>query len=723
MGSITLDRRDNNFDLLRLIAAWLVLFSHSYPLSGQPVSDPFERYVGIDTFGGVGVAIFFVLSGYLVTQSWDRSGGVIDFLWKRARRIYPALIVCVLLTGLVLGPLWSDLDLTSYLTHPQTREYLRTASAWRIHYALPGVFSHNPYSYAINGSLWSLPYEIRCYLTLLLMGVLPFAMRWKVLLITTTLVVMLLYRPASPPAGAFDHVLGVDYYVVKLGLFFAVGASYYCWRHRVQPLWWLGLLGLLAAIFVLPQSSSRVTLYVLAFATTILGLALKVRWLPHLPKKMGDWSYGLYLYAFPIQQICSHFRMYERIGFWGYVLVCTALSLAAAALSWFIVERRWLARRTPPLFTSLPTLPWRHRADGASAVASSLAPVGAVNDGLAALSILRFVAAVIVVIFHFGLSIEPISRWIGLHGLLQGSVAVSFFFVLSGFVLTAAYATRLLNGEVSAKRFWRARLARVYPIYLLGGLLAVVLLSPPVRPFAFLSYALMLQAWMPPQALAVNGVGWALSVEVACFALFPWLLRRASTLPPKRLLLIAFLAWLVTLAVFAVVYEIVNPPYPSGRHNFLFLSPIWHVHEFFIGIAAALALRDARLLDRTRSSATASVLLALVVICSVLTIWPNPYSSVGLLSPAFALLIVGVYCMHGAATAFMTSRLAQTLGDASYAIYILQLPIMLTSLGLLRHMGVSPSASFWISALVLVLLSVITLVTVERPLRAWLRGS
>lgn len=76
-----LDRRSNNFDALRLLAAWLVLFSHCYPISGQKVADPFNRIVGLDTFGGVGVAIFFVLSGYLVTLSWQRSPGDASFLW------------------------------------------------------------------------------------------------------------------------------------------------------------------------------------------------------------------------------------------------------------------------------------------------------------------------------------------------------------------------------------------------------------------------------------------------------------------------------------------------------------------------------------------------------------------------------------------------------------------------------------------------------------------
>ena len=154
-----------------------MLFSHSYPIAGQLTTDPFARYVGIDTFGGVGVAIFFVLSGYLVTQSWQRTTSVVGFLWKRIRRIYSALVVCVLISTLVVGPLLTTLDLEVYATHDQTIDYLLTATAWDIHYVLPGLFWNNMHRHIFNGSLWSLPYEMACYLTLIATGLLPLAMR------------------------------------------------------------------------------------------------------------------------------------------------------------------------------------------------------------------------------------------------------------------------------------------------------------------------------------------------------------------------------------------------------------------------------------------------------------------------------------------------------------------------------------------------------------------
>jgi peptidoglycan/LPS O-acetylase OafA/YrhL len=332
------DRRSNNFDVLRLLAAWSVLFSHSYPTGGLKVGDPFSRIVGIDTLGGVGVAIFFVLSGYLVTRSWQSSAGMGSFLWKRARRIYPALIVCVLLCTLLMGPLVTTLDMATYFNHPLTRDYLRTASAWSIHYPLPGVFVGNPVPNAVNGSLWSLPYEIRCYCALALIGMLPFALRWKVLLIAALLACMLLIREPAPPANPFDHRFGLDYYMVKLGLFFAVGATYQCWVSRLNPIWWVGAMGAVIAC-ALPNSALRNLIWVLSFSTLVLGIALGVSWLPKLPSFMGDWSYGLYLYAFPVQQLLAHYGAVESVGFVGYTALCSVAAMACAGVSWFLIER------------------------------------------------------------------------------------------------------------------------------------------------------------------------------------------------------------------------------------------------------------------------------------------------------------------------------------------------------------------------------------------------
>jgi len=191
-----LNRDDNRFDILRLLAAWLVLFSHCYPLGGRASSEPLTRTAGIDTLGGVGVAIFFVLSGYLVTLSLERSPHLLEFARRRILRIYPALMTICLLSVVLLGPLLTTLPQTTYWHQRLTWSYLLTASAWIIQFPLPGVFADNPLPSAVNGSRWSPPYEITCYLVLALLSLVPGSTRAKVTLVTAAVAVVPLFAPA-----------------------------------------------------------------------------------------------------------------------------------------------------------------------------------------------------------------------------------------------------------------------------------------------------------------------------------------------------------------------------------------------------------------------------------------------------------------------------------------------------------------------------------------------
>jgi peptidoglycan/LPS O-acetylase OafA/YrhL len=337
---MSLNRDDNRFDILRLLAAWLVLFSHCFPLGARAQSEPLLATLGIDSLGGVGVAIFFVLSGYLVTLSLERSPNLLEFARRRVLRIYPGLIAICVLSVLVLGPLMTTLPQAAYWNHALTWNYLWTAGAWDIHYPLPGVFASNPLPYAINGSLWSLPYEITCYLVLALLGLVPGALRIKVTLAATGVVAMLLVRP--PALGPFDLFLQLDYYHSKLGLLFALGSVFACWRAHIRPLLWPAVL-VLAAALCLPHGVWQLLLYLLGLGTLTLWLALYGRWLPRLPARMGDWSYGAYLYGFPVQQTLAHFKLHEA-SFAGYVLACTVVTFALAGLSWHLVEKqamRW----------------------------------------------------------------------------------------------------------------------------------------------------------------------------------------------------------------------------------------------------------------------------------------------------------------------------------------------------------------------------------------------
>ena len=161
--------RQNSFHLLRLIAASAVLYSHSFPLtSGDKHTEPLRAAWGC-TFGSIAVDLFFLISGMLVTMSLVRRGSALDFAKARFFRIWPGLTVAVLLTVLVLGPAFTTVALSTYFTAKETARYvvLNLVLFKGIAYVLPGVFATNAWPSAINGSLWTLPSEVRCYAALL----------------------------------------------------------------------------------------------------------------------------------------------------------------------------------------------------------------------------------------------------------------------------------------------------------------------------------------------------------------------------------------------------------------------------------------------------------------------------------------------------------------------------------------------------------------------------
>lgn len=339
---ITADHKENRFDILRLIAAWLVLFSHSYPLGGWPNSDPLASTLGIDSFGGVGVSIFFVLSGYLVTLSLERSGNLSVFIRRRAIRIYPGLIVACLFSVLICGLFVTRLTWQDFFTHATTRDYLFSATAWKIRFSLPDVFESNPYPNAVNGSLWSLPYEIKCYIGLATLALLPGQMRLKLLGVLLFFILAALLRPAAPQENPLQAFWGFNILTNKLVFIFTLGAVLASWRNVLSPNVWLGLTLMLGAI-ALPPGNYQLFTFCSGLSILALWLALNGNWLPIIPKRIGDWSYGTYLYGFPVQQ-CLAFNGVQEHGLVIFVIASTAVTLFLAALSWHLVEKpmlRW----------------------------------------------------------------------------------------------------------------------------------------------------------------------------------------------------------------------------------------------------------------------------------------------------------------------------------------------------------------------------------------------
>lgn len=137
--------RDNNFNLIRFIASLSVLITHSFALAlGTPGAEPFRKSLGM-TIGEISVDVFFITSGFLVTASLLYRKNTIEFIWARFLRIFPALLVMLLLTVLVVGPVFTTLPLSNYLTHKDTFRYFAKCLTlfFGVEYTLPGVFNQN----------------------------------------------------------------------------------------------------------------------------------------------------------------------------------------------------------------------------------------------------------------------------------------------------------------------------------------------------------------------------------------------------------------------------------------------------------------------------------------------------------------------------------------------------------------------------------------------------
>jgi peptidoglycan/LPS O-acetylase OafA/YrhL len=335
--------KNQRFDFLRLFAAWLVLFNHSYPLSGISGIDIATRHLRLDTSGGLGVSIFFALSGYLVCLSVENSKSPLDFFRRRLFRIYPALILLCIVSIFVVGPAFSKLSLISYFSHPATLQYAITATAFKISYILPGVFDNNPLKGVVNGSLWSLAYEVKCYLVLAALFWIPFLnLRTKLLASLVFLTVLYIVRPSSIPVKPFETYLGFDYYANRLGLIFCVGAILASLRKMMTPRRWhffgvMSSVGLCLA-WNYPASLLGQLCYLYCIPAFILWLAQFARWLPRISPRIGDLSYGVYLYGFPAQQVLSHYGIQNQ-GIVMYVVCSTILTFTLALCSWHCLEK------------------------------------------------------------------------------------------------------------------------------------------------------------------------------------------------------------------------------------------------------------------------------------------------------------------------------------------------------------------------------------------------
>ncbi len=330
--------RRNNFDALRLIAALSVVFSHSFLIAeGSEANEPFIWLTGNQCILGlVGVFVFFVISGYLVTESWCRSPLPGRFLLRRTARIYPGLVVSIAICAFAIGPLVTSLPLTAYFHGPELRDFLaKTLTLNPGPLSLPGVlFADNSVGLHINGSLWTLRYEAMMYLMIVILGTLRLLRLSTCIALTALGIIAVYFEKALTPLGDIGE------WAWFLG-FFAAGMVLHFLRDRLV-FDWRGALVALLALTVFVELGQLIMLFPLAGAYLAIWFARRYDpWLDY-SRYCGDLSYGLYIYGWPSEQLVMWLSG-GRAAWWQVFLGSLAIALPLAWLSWHGVEK-WALR-------------------------------------------------------------------------------------------------------------------------------------------------------------------------------------------------------------------------------------------------------------------------------------------------------------------------------------------------------------------------------------------
>lgn len=360
VASPALERRETNFDLLRLVAASCVLLGHSLLflrpswLEAHPSS--WWAQIALDA-----VDIFFVISGYLVVRSWLRDPHVARYLARRLLRLMPALLVLLPVT-LLAGALLTTLPPLTYLRQPGTWAYLLNGTLFARVDQLSGVFLHNHYRIAVDQQLWTLPYEFACYLAVVVVayaGMYLTGRRLRMIVVAISLAALAVLAIGQIGVGWSFHIgsahVSLGFWGPDLGRlagFFIAGVLFSRWERAIplRP----APAAICAAVFLL--SSQIVWLFPISAVSLVYAVMYFAKGAPPVLScvtRHGDFSYGIYIYGFFIQQMLAAALEGIRSPMLLFIISWPCTLLVAMA-SWHLVEKRALRLKPPATHVSTP---------------------------------------------------------------------------------------------------------------------------------------------------------------------------------------------------------------------------------------------------------------------------------------------------------------------------------------------------------------------------------
>jgi peptidoglycan/LPS O-acetylase OafA/YrhL len=325
-------KQKDNFLLLRIAAALFVIYGHSFAITQPNGSQDIFLSLNWGRYSGeLAVAVFFVLSGFMVTGSYLKRNKFLHYLLARLLRIAPALILVVVVCVFVIGPLTTSLQLKEYLTSAETYSYLtKNLTFWSsLSWNLPGVFENHRYQ-AVNGSLWTIPAEFRMYLVVGLLGVTGILLRKYIAgVILLVAFVLSVYDP---------NVFSKNVDAVRVGGYFCLGVIAQLFKEKIPVRHEIMLAFVLMTILC---RDSFLYMYLLTISTAYFCFWFAYR-IPHIVvEKFGDPSYGIYLWGWPIQQLIVFVN--PTVTPLLNCLAAMAATLLLGYLSWHLVESRALA--------------------------------------------------------------------------------------------------------------------------------------------------------------------------------------------------------------------------------------------------------------------------------------------------------------------------------------------------------------------------------------------
>ena len=327
------DGRPSGFDYLRLLLSIGVIAVHTVVVQYGLEADRAMFAGPARPIIYLILPCFFALSGFLVAGSLDRNN-VPNFLTLRAIRIFPALSAEVLLSAFILGPLFTSLALGEYFTDPKFFIYFLNAIGI-IQYELPGVFLDNPFAVTVNAQLWTVPYELECYIALAALAILRFHRHPSAFLALLVLICL--------AGGVHAYFVENENFSNKhatgriLVISFLFGVVLYGLRQRIPHHPALAVLAfVLCCVFVWNEPLSYFIPATAAYLTIYVGLLNPKR---VGPLKGADYSYGMYLYGFPVQQSVTHVTG-GLLPWWVHLPLSLAITCVFAAFSWHVIESR-----------------------------------------------------------------------------------------------------------------------------------------------------------------------------------------------------------------------------------------------------------------------------------------------------------------------------------------------------------------------------------------------